>query len=216
MPNVLWTVPYQASGKVIRAVAAITGYPLQLAQYEHFVDNKKSEYLTKFPHGKIPALEVDDRFKLFEGVPIARYIAGRAPETGLLGIGAENAALVDQWVHLAEQEISDSTTFIMGLVRGYITPYNKPIHDRFSERERRALKTLNDHLATRTFFVGERITLADIYIAGIVSQAVTVSVDAVLRPELPHLIRHLETVANQPKIKDIFGPIQYVEKALQF
>ncbi|KAG5635060.1 hypothetical protein DXG03_005564, partial [Asterophora parasitica] len=43
-----------------------------------------------------------------------------------------------------------------------------------SLRQLRALKTLNAHLATRTFFVGERITLADIFVAGVV----TVIVDA--------------------------------------
>ncbi|KAG6843063.1 hypothetical protein H0H93_002415, partial [Arthromyces matolae] len=142
--------------------------------------------------------------------------ASLAPNSGLLGADAKDAALVDQWVHLAESEAASSTGFIQGLLRGTALPYNKPVHNFFVERQIRALKTLDAHLATRTFFVGERITLADIYVAYIVSQAVTVSVDAAVRAELPHLIRHLETVANQPKIKDIFGPIQYVEKALQF
>jgi len=43
------------------------------AGYEHMVDNKKPEFLSKFPHGKIPAWEGQDGFKLFEGVSIARY-----------------------------------------------------------------------------------------------------------------------------------------------
>ena len=37
------------------------------------VDNKKPEFLEKFPHGKISAWESPDGFKLFEGVAIARY-----------------------------------------------------------------------------------------------------------------------------------------------
>jgi elongation factor 1-gamma len=37
------------------------------------VDNKKPEFLEKFPHGKISAWESSDGFKLFEGVAIARY-----------------------------------------------------------------------------------------------------------------------------------------------
>jgi elongation factor 1-gamma len=43
------------------------------AAYEHMVDNKKAEFLEKFPHGKIPAWEGQHGFKLFEGVVIARY-----------------------------------------------------------------------------------------------------------------------------------------------
>ena len=41
--------------------------------YVHFEDNKKPEFLAKFPHGKIPAFEGSDGFKLFEGTAIARY-----------------------------------------------------------------------------------------------------------------------------------------------
>lgn len=35
--------------------------------------NKSPEYLAKFPHGKIPAFEGADGFKLFETQAIARY-----------------------------------------------------------------------------------------------------------------------------------------------
>ncbi|KAG6890144.1 hypothetical protein C0995_011437 [Termitomyces sp. Mi166 len=217
MSNTLWTTPVQAAGKVIRAVGAIGGVPLELpAQYEHYVDNKKPEYLQKFPHGKIPALETADGFRIFESVPVARYVAGLAPNAGLLGSDPKSAALIDQWIHLAETEVDLYTSLIRGLVSGTVVPYNKPIHNTFAERQLRALKTLNAHLATRTFFVGERITLADIYIAGVLLRAVTVTVDASVRAELNHLIRHFETVVNQPQIKDIFGPIEYAEKALQY
>ncbi|KAG5723554.1 Elongation factor 1-gamma, partial [Termitomyces sp. T112] len=217
MSNTLWTTPAQASGKVIRAVGAIGGVPLELpAQYEHFVDNKKPEFLAKFPHGKVPALETADGFRIFESVPIARYVAGLAPNAGLLGSDSKSAALIDQWIHLAELEVDTYTSLIRGLVSGAIVPYNKPIHTVFAERQLRALKTLNAHLATRTFFVGERITLADVYIAGILLRASEVTVDVSVRSEITHLARHLETVANQPQIKDIFGPVKYVEKALQY
>ena len=58
----------------IRAAAALGGVEIELpTQYEHYVDNKKPEFLSKFPHGKIPAWEGKDGFKLFEGQAIARY-----------------------------------------------------------------------------------------------------------------------------------------------
>ncbi|KAF8064357.1 elongation factor 1-gamma [Lyophyllum atratum] len=217
MSNTLWTVPQQTTGKIILAAGAWAGVPIELpANYEHYVDNKKSEFLEKFPHGKIPAFEQADGFKLFEGVPIARYVASLAPNSGLLGGDLKESALVDQWIHLADTEVDAYTSLVYQLIHGYITPYNKPIHNTFIERQARALKTLNAHLATRTFFVGERITLADIFVAGVVKSATTITVDAPLRAEIPHLIRHLETVVNQPKLKDIYGPIQYAEKALQY
>ncbi|KAF5376645.1 hypothetical protein D9615_007878 [Tricholomella constricta] len=217
MANTLWTTPIQGTGKVIRAAAALGGVSLELPTgYEHYVDNKKPEFLSKFPHGKIPALEEADGFKLFEGIAIARYVAGLNPDSGLLGKDLQEATLVDQWIHLTESEVDLYTNLIFQLLRGLITPYNKPIHLAFVERQKRGLKTLNDHLASRTFFVGERITLADIYIATQIRRAVTITFDATLRRQLPHLIRHSETVVNQPQFAGIFEPVEYVDKALQY
>ena len=60
------------------------------------------------------------------------------------------------------------------------------------------------------------MSLADFVVAGVVSWGATINLDAELRKELPHVVRHVETVVNQPAVKDIFGPLQYVEKALVF
>ena len=56
------------------AAAAFQGIEVAFPEnYQHMVDNKKPEYLSKFPHGKIPAWEGADGFCLFEGYAIARY-----------------------------------------------------------------------------------------------------------------------------------------------
>ena len=78
------------------------------------------------------------------------------------------------------------------------------------------MKTLDAHLANNTFFVGERITLADLFIAAVVQRAVANTVDAPARSKLTNLIRHLETVANQTKVKEALGPIEYIEKGITF
>jgi len=90
----LYTIPVQAKGKTvslctpsipisshsclpclqIRATAAFGGIAVELpTEYTHYESNKKPEFLAKFPHGKIPAWEGKDGFKLFEGAAIARY-----------------------------------------------------------------------------------------------------------------------------------------------
>ena len=58
----------------IRAAAAFAGLKVDLPEhYVHFQDNKKPEFLSKFPHGKIPALDGADGFKVFETTAVARY-----------------------------------------------------------------------------------------------------------------------------------------------
>jgi len=213
----LWTYPEHTKSKAVRAVAAYGGIQVDLPKnYVHFETNKGADFLSKFPQGKVPAWEGADGFKLFEGAVIARYLASLTPNSGLLGSNLKDAALIDQWVHFADTELETNITLIFHLVKGIHPQYSKSIHTTAAERALRALKTLNGHLATRTFFVGERITLADIVVASVMQRAVFVHVDASIRPQIPHVIRHLETIVNQPKIKEIFGPIQYCEKAMEY
>jgi elongation factor 1-gamma len=61
-------------------VAAFAGLKLDHPEnYVHMVDNKKPEFLAKFPHGKIPAFEGKDGFRLVEGTAIARYSESGIP-----------------------------------------------------------------------------------------------------------------------------------------
>ncbi|KZP33184.1 eEF1-gamma domain-containing protein [Athelia psychrophila] len=212
----LWTVGPQRSGKVIQGVAALGGLQIELPEtYTHFEDNKKPEFLAKFPHGKIPAWEGKDGLLLTEGTPIAKYLASLAPNSGLLGADAKDAALVDQWIHFSDTEVEVPQTFVNYMLGGGI-PYLKPIHTIMVERLTRSLTTVNEHLATRTFLVTERITVADLVLAAIIQNAVGSTVDAELRAKLPNVVRHLETIVNQPKLKELFGETTYIEKAKQF
>jgi elongation factor 1-gamma len=92
----------------------------------------------------------------------------------------------------------------------------RQLHASASEWTSSALATLNSHLSLRTFLVGERITLADIVVASALFNSVSLSFDAPARAKFPNVIRHFETVINQPKLKDVFGEPTYVEKAVQF
>ncbi|KAF9221726.1 eEF1-gamma domain-containing protein [Gyrodon lividus] len=212
----LYSVPAMRQTFVIKSVAALGGLELDVvADYKHFEDNKKPDFLAKFSHGKIPALEAANGLNLTEGAAIARYLATLAPNAGLLGTSPEDEARVEQWVHFAETEIAAMSDFINQMLRGVFV-YNKALHTALAERQLRSLKTLEAHLSTRTYIVGERITLADLTIASALYRAVAVTVDAPVRSTLINTIRHLETIANQPKLKEIWGEINYVDKALQY
>ncbi|KAJ7836699.1 elongation factor 1-gamma [Mycena olivaceomarginata] len=210
----LYSVSVQTNAKVIKAVAAVGGITYDTdPSYVHYETNKTSAFTSKFPHGKIPAWDGKDGFKLFEGVAIARYFASLAPNSGLLGHSKEDAALIDQWIHLTDSEVTFNTSQIANLVAGKLAPYSKPIHTTFLERQTRALNTLEKHISTRTFFVGERLTLADLFVAAHVQSAAATNLDTPARAKLPNLFRHLETVINQPKVSAHFEPTPVLEKA---
>ncbi|KAF5347242.1 hypothetical protein D9756_009939 [Leucocoprinus leucothites] len=211
----LYTTPTQAKGKIIRAAAALGGAELTLAPFEMRVTNKSPEYLAKFPLGKVPAFEGPDGFKLFEGDAIGRYVANLVPNANLLGATPQDAALINQWIHAAETEVDTYDTWVRYLCMGMI-PYNKAAETAFYERLERGLDSLESHISTRTFFVTERITLADLSIAAFLQKVVSSTVDAKRRIKYPNLLRHLETIVNQPTLKEIYGEVQYTEKQLAF
>ncbi|KAI6037958.1 hypothetical protein EDC04DRAFT_2698938 [Pisolithus marmoratus] len=211
----LYSVPSMNQTTIIKATAAVAGVELEQAEYKHYEDNKKPDFLAKFPHGKIPALEAANGLNLTEGAAIARYIASLSPNSGLLGGTAEDAALVDQYVHFAETEIHASTEFIFMMINGYLA-YNKAIHTSMTDRQLRGCNTLETILLTRTYLVGERLTLADITVASVIFMAVSYTVDAPLRAKYPNVLRHLDLIINQPKLKEVFGQPKFVEKAAQY
>lgn len=64
--------------------------------------------------------------------------------------------------------------------------------------------------------MGERITLADLVVAATVQRAFFCNVGAAERAKIPHVVRFVNTIVNQPAIKSIFEGAEYVEKARQY
>jgi len=211
----LWGASLQRQTKYILSAAAIAGQ-VDLKPFEFGVTNKSPEFLDKFPLGKIPAFEGNDGFTLVEGASIARYVASLAPESGLLGDDIKDAALVDQWIHFAEHEISSHTDIIWHLLQGLFQEktYNEHIHKSLLERQERSLKFLEQYISTREFLVTGKITLADIVVAAVILRAARVTLGATERALYPNIFAHYEKVAADPRIKDIFGVADFVEVSM--
>ncbi|KIY71375.1 elongation factor 1-gamma [Cylindrobasidium torrendii FP15055 ss-10] len=208
-----YALDHQPFSKAIRAVCTLSGIPFKAPSgYEHFKTNKEAAFRAKFPHGKIPAWEEDDFF-LSEGDSILRYVASKAPNGDFYGNSTKEAALIDQFIHLADSEVFASSIQIYFVCYGVI-PYSKPAQTLFFERQARALRTLELRLASRTFLVGERITAADLYIAAVMQHSVHNTIGKAASSQYPSLVRHLETIANQPQLKDIFGVTEYTDNRL--
>lgn len=58
--------------------------------------------------------------------------------------------------------------------------------------------------------------MADIAVASQAQRAAQLTLDPAARAQIPNVIRHLETIVNQPKLKGIFEATQYAEKLPQF
>jgi len=82
----------------------------------------------------------------------------------LRGKTAVEQAQVLQWIEYGEREINPASATLVYPSMG-IMQFNKQNNERAKEELKHILQLLNDYLRTRTYLVGERITLADIAVA---------------------------------------------------
>ncbi|TIB61978.1 hypothetical protein E3P77_03930, partial [Wallemia ichthyophaga] len=204
---------YPGSYRAIRclAVAAYNDLKVDTPAFEFGSTNKTPEYLAKFPSGKVPTFESADKsLKLSQTAAISWYLASLNDSTGLLGKSPADAALIQQWVMFAETDIFFPVSQPAYMNLGFMQPI-KPASDAAFPALERALNALESVLKSRTFLVGERITLADITVASILRFAYLHVIDASMRAKYPHTLRHYKSIAHNHVISPIFGDIQYLE-----
>lgn len=93
-------------------------------------------------------------------------------------------------------------------------PYNKKNVDDAMKATAANTKTLEDHLTINTYLVSERVTLADIFAAGIISRGFQFFFDKEWRSEHPSVTRWFETIVNQDIYKAVVDKTEFVEKAI--
>jgi len=94
-------------------------------------------------------------------------------------------------------------------------PYNKKNVTESIEAAMKAVSVLNEHLLVHTFLVGERITLADLYTAGVLSRGFQYFFDKKWRAENPNVTRWYETVYHQPIYSAVVGQLEYIDEAIK-
>ena len=136
-------------------------------------------------------------------------------KTTLLGKTKQDYASIVRWMSFANTEVLPSISKWMRPLTGR-DPYNKKNVDEATKATGEAMKTLEQHLLVNTFFVGERISLADYFAAGCLTRGFELFFDKTWRSENPNVTRWYETVINQPVYAEIVGKITFIEEALKY
>jgi len=71
--------------------------------------------------------------------------------------------------------------------------YSKPTFTSIYEALTGRLQTLDSILLSKTFLVGERITLADVFVVSALGNLFTGLVDKAARSKIPNVVRYFET-----------------------
>jgi elongation factor 1-gamma len=136
----------------ILVVAKYNGVDLEVPEFDESAVKKN-------PTGKTPLLETPEG-SIAGGYAIARYVA-KLGKNRLFGSSVFDTASVEQWVDYAATDIDTPAAVWVFPILGLI-PNNANATQKAKGDVRKALENLNKHLQTRTFLVGQRVTLADI------------------------------------------------------
>ncbi|KAJ3055929.1 Elongation factor 1-gamma 1 [Rhizophlyctis rosea] len=207
----IYTYPNNVRVAKVLIAAAYNGLEVEEVHIQMGVDNKKPEFLAKFPLGKVPTFESNDGFYLYESNAIAYYVASLKQGTTLLGANQKEAAEIQQWITLADNELAPIAAAWLFPIFGFI-PENPANTKKAQEDIKRVLEVLNQHLLKKTFFVGETITLADIVLATSLVQFYRNVFDPSFRAPYKNLNRWFNTVVNQPKVQKVLGEVVLAEK----
>ncbi|XP_034950592.1 alanine--tRNA ligase, cytoplasmic isoform X2 [Chelonus insularis] len=153
---------------------------------------------------------VEKDFKLKESNAIAFYLAN----SSLKGDGdLYKMSQILQWM-------SYVSSHILPLVLDWIVPCleQKSMHSRSKAAKENilsSLKTLNDILLNQTYFVGERITLADISMFSALLPLYEYVLEASTRQQFNNVTRWFMTILNQQEVQAVVKGYHLCEKSIE-
>lgn len=157
--NPLSTAAFKVIALVHELGLPVTLVPVDMMKGEH----KSPAFLAKNPNGKVPVLEDDDGFCVWESNAILCYLVAQKPGSGLMPTDARGIAQVQQWLQWQATTFSPSTLEVMmetvyAKMLGRVKDEAK--YQAGLEKIRRDLGILEGALAQREFLCGP-LTIAD-------------------------------------------------------
>ncbi|KAJ5570266.1 uncharacterized protein N7459_009696 [Penicillium hispanicum] len=177
--------------------------------------NSGAEYRKIHPLGKVPAFEGANGFNLSEAIAIAIYVTSQNEKTTLLGKTKQDYASIVRWMSYANSEL-------LPRFGGWYRPllgldgYNKKAVDEVSKGALKAIAVLESYLTENTYLVGERITLADIFSAALLTRAFATVLDKAWRSANPAVTRWYNTIINQAAFKAVVENPVFAEEIIKY
>lgn len=121
-------------------------------------ETRKPQFLKRNPAAQVPIVEWPDGRVLAQSDAIIFHLAEGSP---LIPADAFERAQMLQWMFW-EQYSHETTIAVRRFHKAYLKKPESEIDPALLPKGERALGVMNDHLAQRPYFVGEKLTLADI------------------------------------------------------
>ena len=187
---------------IVRMFAAELGVSLELIEIDLMAgENRESAYLARNPAGQLPALELDDGEIIAEVTAICEYLDETGTKT-LLGETAAERAQTRMWTRRLDLSICEP------MLNGFRYSEGLPIFQNrmimIPEAAAGLKNVAQDRLAWldqqmadgRQFIVGERVTLADVFLYCMLTFGN--GVGQPMSPDHTHIARWYERMAARP------------------
>ena len=128
-------------------------------------ENRSSPYIDKNPLGGVPMLELDDGTIIAESVAICRYFEEIHPDPPLMGVDAENKAIVEMWNRRMELNLALPAMNSFRHTHEFFAGRIPQVPEFGANSKMEALTRmawLDDELDEREFIAGDTFTIADI------------------------------------------------------
>jgi glutathione S-transferase len=149
------------NGYKARLALAQLGIPYEYIEVDiEKGESRTREFLARNPNGRIPVLELESGAFLPESNAILCYLA---EGTTLMPSDRHERAQVLQWLFFEQYNHEPNiATARYWLRHGHLTASREPLFAQKRLAGYAALGVMEGHLASRTFFVGEHYSIADI------------------------------------------------------
>ncbi|KAJ5701484.1 Elongation factor 1-gamma 2 [Penicillium malachiteum] len=212
----LYGLPDNGRTLSILVAAKHNDLDLELVQTQpNAAANSSAEYRKVQPLGKIPAFEGANGFTLSEVIAIAIYVTSQNEKTTLLGKTKQDYASIVRWMSFLNGEALPRLAAWYRPLLG-AEPYNKKTNEEAAKVAVATLSVLEQHLTENTYLVGERITLADLFAASLLTRAFALVLAKEYRSENPAITRWYNTIVNQEAFKAVFPEPEFAEEVIKY
>jgi elongation factor 1-gamma len=141
-------------------------------------------------------------------------VTSQNEKTTLLGKTKQDYASILKWMSFANSELIGKLSDWIFPLRG-IGHYNKKNVEEAQKETNNRIKVLEDYLLVNTYLVGERLSLADVFVASLLIRGFQYVFDKKWRADFPCTTRWYETITNQP-IYESGLKTSFIDEAIKY
>ena len=190
---------------MVQVVADLSGVSLT---------TERSDAASKAASGSFPYLETSDGQIIFEAEAVAKHVARMNSSNKLLGKNAFEEAKINEWICWVQSDWQAAAAPAIDAIYGAKAMDSADFSEAVKELKVQG-KMLDGYLKGKQWFVGDVISLADLYVGASLAPAFQTILDAGFRKAHPNLSGWFERWSQHQPVVKRHGAIRACQKSLK-